>query len=48
MYDYVTPEKVLNALKWLKEHNPLYADVEVNEEWLFHAQVDYHDLYASI
>ena len=28
MYDYVTPEKILNALKWLNKHNPLYANVE--------------------
>ena len=48
MYDYVTPEKVLNTLKWLRKHNPLYADVEVNEEWLLNVQVDDHDLYASM
>ncbi len=48
MYDYVTPEKVLNALKWLKEHNPLYVDVEVDEEWSLHAETDDHDLYSSI
>ena len=27
MYDYVTPENVLNALRWLKAHNPLYVNV---------------------
>ena len=31
LYDYVTTEKILNALKWLKVHNPLYASVEINE-----------------
>ncbi|KAF8575283.1 hypothetical protein K439DRAFT_1275370, partial [Ramaria rubella] len=25
---------ILNALKWLKEHNPLYADVEISEDIL--------------
>ena len=34
MYDYVTPEKILNVLKWLKLHNPLYANVVINEEWV--------------
>ena len=48
MYDYVTPEKVLNALRWLKLHNPLYANVEVNEEWVLDAEIDDHDLYASL
>ncbi len=48
MYHYVTHEKVLNALKWLKEHNPLYVDVEVDEEWSLHAETDDHDLYSSI
>jgi len=25
-YDYVTPENMMNALRWLKANNPLYAD----------------------
>ena len=29
MYDFVTPEKLTNALRWLKINNPLYADIEV-------------------
>ena len=43
-----TQEKILNALRWLKLHNPLYANVEVNEEWVLDAEIDYHDLYASL
>ena len=27
MYDSVCPEKLMNALKWQKAKNPLYADV---------------------
>ena len=34
MYDYVSPEKLNNALRWLKANNPLYADVNVNEQWV--------------
>ena len=45
MYDYVTPEKILNTLRWLKLHNPLYTNVE---EWVLDAEIDDHDLYASL
>ena len=48
MYDYVTPEKILNALRWLKIHNPLYTDVEINETWAHHAEINDQDLYASL
>ena len=48
MYDYVTPEKILNALRWLKGHNPLYANIEINEEWVLDAENDDLDLYTSL
>ncbi|ULT99222.1 hypothetical protein L3Y34_000512 [Caenorhabditis briggsae] len=31
----VSMTKVLAALKWLKENNPLYHDVEINEDFNF-------------
>ena len=31
MYDYVTPQKPLDALK---AQNPLYCDIEINQQWL--------------
>ena len=34
MYDYITPQKLLDALCFLKANNPLYADIDVNHEWL--------------
>ena len=34
MYDYITPQKLLDALSFLKANNPLYADIDVNQEWL--------------
>ena len=43
MYDYVTQEKILNALRWLKLHNPLYANVVISEEWVLDAEIDDHD-----
>ncbi len=33
-YDYISPEKVSTALRWLKENNALYANIDINEEWL--------------
>ena len=33
MYDYVTPQKPLDALKFLKTNNPLYCDIEINDQW---------------
>ena len=32
MYDYITPQKLPDALRFLKANNTLYADIEVNEE----------------
>ena len=34
MYDYITPQKLLDALSFLKANNPLYAGIDVNQEWL--------------
>ena len=34
MYDYITPQKLLDALTFLKARNSLYADIDVNTEWL--------------
>ena len=32
MYEYVTPEKILTALTWLKANHPDYANIEINAE----------------
>ena len=45
MYDYISPEK---ALRWLKENNPLYADIDINDEWLEQAMANDDDLFAGI
>ena len=34
LYDYITPQKLLDALSFLKANNPWYADIDVNQEWL--------------
>ena len=48
MYDYISPEKVLTALKWLKQNNPLYADIDINEEWLELAMANDESLCAGL
>ena len=48
MYDYISPEKVLTALRWLKQNNPLYADIDIKEEWLQQAMANDEDLCAGL
>lgn len=48
MFNYVSPEKVLTALRWLKANNPLYADIEINDEWLEQAMANDDDLFAGM
>lgn len=48
MYGYANPAKILNSIGWLKVHNPLYADVVINQEWALDAQINDSDLYASL
>ena len=33
MYHFIRKDDVMVAIKWLKENNPLYADVPINEDW---------------
>ena len=33
MYEYIRPKKVMDALRWLKQHNPLYKDITICEDW---------------
>ena len=42
------PEKVLNALRWLKTNNPLYADIDIIDEWLEEAMSNDKDLFAGM
>ena len=41
MYDYVRPQKLLDVLK---ANNPLYADIDVNEQWIEDAMTNDEEL----
>ena len=38
MHDFVYPDRVIKGLKWLKEHNPLYHDICINNDWAVHSK----------
>ena len=44
MYDYIIPQKLLDALRFLKANNPLYADIDVNEQWVEEAMANNEEL----
>ena len=48
LHDTIRPEKVITALHYLKNHNPLYADIEINEDWIKKWQDLDQELYDGI
>ena len=48
MYDYVRPEKVLSALRWLKANNEHYAEIVINDKWLEDSTSDDPDLWNAM
>ena len=40
MYDVIRRDQVMGAITWLKEHNPHYAGIKVNENWYSSAPTD--------
>ena len=48
MYDFVSPGRVMNALVWLKSNNPLYANIEINDNWLQESLANDADLFAGL
>ena len=48
LHDTIRPEKVITALQYLKNHNPLYADVNINEDWIQTWQELDQELYNGI
>ena len=48
LYNYVSPEKLTKALKWLKANNPLYTDIEIANDWVESALADNEELLMSM
>ena len=38
--DYIHPQKVMTALRWLKQHNEHYSHVKIDENWLQKFETD--------
>ena len=47
MYGYVSPQKIFEALRWLKDNHPQYSDVQINQEWSEESQSNDFDLHAG-
>ena len=37
LYNYVSPERLSSALRWLKANNPLYANIKIIDDWVENA-----------
>ena len=48
MYNYVRPNVVLTALRWLKVNNPLYANVIINNNWLSDSARDDNEIFVGL
>ena len=48
LHDTIRPEKVISALHYLKNNNPLYRDIEINEDWIQTWQEMDQELYDGI
>ena len=44
MYDYIRPLKLMDALRYLKANNPLYADIDINEQCIEEAMANDEEL----
>ena len=48
MYQYVSSEKLMNAVRWLKIHNSIYSNTVINEEWSKQSAVDDATLFDAL
>ena len=48
LHDTIRPEKVITALYYLKNNNPLYSDIEINEVWIRSWQDADNDMYNGV
>ncbi len=47
LYDYVSPERLSNALIWLKANNSLYAHINICDDWVTNAIADDQELHGN-
>ncbi|XP_078621306.1 uncharacterized protein LOC144887780 [Branchiostoma floridae x Branchiostoma japonicum] len=48
MYEYIRPKKVVDALVWLKDNNPLYKDITICPDWEREWEGDDPDLWEAM
>ena len=48
IHDYVCPEKVLKALDWLKQNNPLYKEIGINHTWRYDCENSDPELWHAM
>ena len=48
MHEYVRPKKIMAALKWLQQNNPLYKDVTICMDWEEIWEQDESDLWEAM
>ena len=48
LHDTIHPEKVITAIHYLKNNNPLYADIKINEDWIRSWQDADNDMYTGV
>ncbi|XP_078578075.1 uncharacterized protein LOC144862999 isoform X1 [Branchiostoma floridae x Branchiostoma japonicum] len=48
MYEYIRPKKVVDALVWLKNNNPLYKDITICPDWEQEWEGDDPDLWEAM
>ena len=47
-FQYIRPNRVKEALRWLKANNPLYSDIEGREEWEQRSAEEDQDTWAEL
>ncbi|CAJ1087262.1 hypothetical protein Bbelb_361660 [Xyrichtys novacula] len=48
MHEYIQPKKVIEALQWLQQNNPLYKDITIFLDWERQWEDDDPDLWEAI
>lgn len=44
LFDYINPQHVFEALRWLKNNNEFYRNIDINYEWVAHAYSDNEEI----